>query len=357
MGKLRDSGNELARAFQNGLTGYLIESNEKDATPGVRFVKGKVTVRASSLGGCLRSVWYARDHAPAPKDNTEWVHRMWNGTILHNALTRVIEKILPEPQTKILEKGKKSWEVKLKCGVILTGTPDIVLRWNGIKVVVDFKGLSVWNMDNLLSPRSDLLAHYVYQVRGYLLLTNSTFGLIAARGKETGDMHYKVVFRKDEKINNWCELLTKVLSYRKRDKTPPRGAGQDSGSCMFCPYNEECWGANHEATKGAIELKGEHLQKAKALLGEYGSLQNGMQSAENALGTIKMELRNFHDEVASSSFLVPKVGRSTIVRTVRTTKRISKALETKLIREGKIVLVPHECASLRVTLCKKKSRS
>ena len=325
------------------------------------------TIRASAIGTCRRKLWY-NFRRPRPVEDTSYLQRMWVGTILHEAmeeLTAIMDS--SEEDVCVLHLDDKQFQETLikkdakGCTLLLQGTPDVVLLWKdkeglpkkggsfsrGWKVILDFKGLSRYNMDNFFAG-SDLVKHYIYQLQAYLLLTKADFALIVARSKETGETLYKPVFPNTKRLAIWGKLFLKAM--RLKHRPPNRDFHEKTGECMFCPWKEECWGTLDTNVKTDPSLTKQEESRFSKWLQQYTTSQIAEEEAAKKKMEVKRLLRNLHDKKQARRFTVDGVGRSTLYTTVRHTKRIKKSEEDRLIQEGVIEIVPSESTSLRVSV-------
>jgi CRISPR/Cas system-associated exonuclease Cas4 (RecB family) len=256
--------------------------------------KKKIIIRASSIGSCRRHLWYRLEHGHPPED-PEFRQRLFNGVILHNALEEIVEHMpnvdivmLDNKRLKATVASKKGWSV------VVTGTPDVALKWKGCLIVVDFKGLSQWNIQTF--ENSDLTHHFKAQANAYAVMTGAVGALIAARSKESGQMKYAIQVTNEKKLRQTSESLIDKLGLASHP--PIRDYAMNSFFCKWCPFRGECWMLSpRHLKKDSAELTEDQAKPLAKMMDVYAEAGAMIAKLTTIQSEIKRRITNLHDEV------------------------------------------------------------
>jgi len=289
-----------------------------------------LTIRASSVGVCRRFLWYVQEYGK-PELAPEVQQRLYNGVILHRAMEEILHHM---PGVKVLFMDDTNLQKKIieveGWTVWLTGTPDAVLEWKGKRIVVDFKGLSRWNIDAF--EDSPLTRHYQDQANAYAVLTGSIGAVIAARSKETGQMKYAIQAVKPKQLQQWCWSLIEKIALIP-ENPPLRDYPMDSFFCRWCPFKQECWLLRKESlSEKPASIKGKTLDHLKAMARLVLQLHTLIQKAEAAESELKRQIINIHEQTGLKTLRCGD-GHYTQIRN-RTWKRLVMDQKTQRVLDA-----------------------
>jgi len=320
----------FVRRFETHLAGEIKTVSEQDTGKPIRiiFSKKKVIIRASSVGTCLRYLHYYRKKGPPPEDPA-FASRLFNGVILHDALELIIAKM---PGIKVIaldnvhfRKFRRTVHERDGWKVVVTGTPDVLLEYKGLKLILDFKGLSRWNMDTFND--STLTEHFIHQLNSYCAITGADGAVLAARSKETGEMKYKVFPYDPDMLKTFCGKVLDQLIFWKG--TPQRGFPMDTFFCKWCPYRDECWLLT-TSSKKEYKLPKKVRTVVKHLLKGYVEARDAKRTAEELIGKIKKDVANLLEQRNAKTLYLPEHGYVQVRQRPWTRLEFSKKLQKRL---------------------------
>lgn len=213
------------------------------------------TYKPSSMGGCLRRVYFEVEGAPVDGDptiNIEAVGMAESGTDRHERIQQAVismkefgmdcewidvEEYLkqyPQPGTRVIE--RKGNEFKLRNDILnMSFLCDGIIKFGGryyileIKTEVSFK----WN------PRQDAEDKHKSQASCY----SSCLGIddimfVYEQRDMCAKKYYHISITEEDKIERVIHVISTVEEHRRVGTVPEKT--EDKKECTYCPFKGEC---------------------------------------------------------------------------------------------------------------------
>jgi len=193
----------------------------------------------SSVGRCLRELWF--DHFDAPSETPEKAkeHLRWSlllefGTDFHTAFQNLCAEagVLLRREIPVIDRKRK-----------LIGRADGIVKVDGVKYVLEIKTIGSRQFSLLgESPRRE----HLYQAHLYMEALNLPRGVFVYYNKDNSRTREYVVQMNETILGEaWDRIST--LRRHVAERTPPlrEGVKPETFPCSFCRYTHLCFGVHH----------------------------------------------------------------------------------------------------------------
>lgn len=171
-------------------------------------------------------------------EDGKWRHLKWDAIFLDMQLVLGSKKFAVVSIEEYVEVPK----------LFIAGHLDAVIKINGEKWVVDFKGINSWGFERVFREHEPHEAH-VLQLICYMRARRIPRGMILYDHKDKNlTKIFAVRFTQAQwsEVNEWCE---RVLRKLVKEDLPPMSLDCQSGNFLFekCPFSYVCYGRkSHE---------------------------------------------------------------------------------------------------------------
>jgi CRISPR/Cas system-associated exonuclease Cas4 (RecB family) len=170
-------------------------------------------------------------------DDGNWRHHRWQAIFLD------MERVLGPKKFRVV-----SYEGHVKFPeLFIAGNSDVVVEINGVRYVIDIKGIADWGFAYIYTNDAPKEEH-VDQLHCYMAGEEVELGLLHYDNKNDQRTRTFVVKFDPERfdyIRRWCKRVVRSLINRE---LPPMHPECDAGNFLFekCPYAGLCYGRKPE---------------------------------------------------------------------------------------------------------------
>jgi CRISPR/Cas system-associated exonuclease Cas4 (RecB family) len=220
---------EFNKILENG---YLATRNDKT-------IKMKTSFSPSVIGGyhgtCPR-YWYLAFTGAEFEDTFDalGIVAMNSGTDAHTRIQKILKDADLEVEAEV--------EV-LSCDPPIRGFVDLVLDWQGTKVVGEIKTTKQESFAHRVGTHKPYKSHYI-QILLYMHILEANEGFVLYENKNTGEfVTLPIVMTPGRKasIESVLEWMRGVYSIADGDISPNRVFEKKSYICKKCPVYKHCW--------------------------------------------------------------------------------------------------------------------
>lgn len=237
----------------NEFNKLLEEAYAKTARP--KSFKTKKSFSPSTVGyafGTCPRYWYHAFNGATfdEKTDNQGIANMARGSEIHERIQAVLAKtdVLAETEREITFDDPP-----------IRGFADVILNWNGIKVVGEIKSakeeiFAIRKAENSPSP-----AHLL-QILMYMHVEQAEEGFVLYENKNTQEIWtipVKMNKRNKEFVEKALDWMRTVYQLSKETEPPERAFTKSTYQCKACPVFDTCWSGE----KGTIKLQALELSK------------------------------------------------------------------------------------------------
>lgn len=267
-----DDARELADAIERKHVEYL-RSQIRIASP--------TAVHASAIGErCERRLYLSQiepEHAAA---HDETLESIFHEGRLHE---RAVITLLNELGMRVLAEQ----QTKRSHAYAISGTPEGLIMWNGVRILAEVKSVASWNWDtftdaaSLREHRSSIVQKWFAQVQVYLLMMDLEAGVLIAKNKQTGMLKAIPIPLDYEVAEKLLDKAARVKVAVEAKEPPP--IPDDLAPCATCPFRGRACFPPIGTEDGAAILVDDDLIEAARIYHETKPIVRQHETAKKRL--------------------------------------------------------------------------